>query len=158
MIRSVKYYKNSNIFIAGIALHNRTFDRYYFNDLLNSWDEINGIYTYKSTDGRIGEEGCFERNKKHGVWSSYYDDGKYWFIINYRRGKKHGIFINWDDLGVKRTEGFWKNDKKSGLWIYRDESGHKYLEEVYQCGKVINSTNFTHDSIQSYDTSELEND
>jgi uncharacterized protein len=94
------------------------------------------------TDGTIQSEGEFLQNKKHGKWTSWYDNGQKWMEENYSKDLKDGDFIVWYKSGIKNYEGSFSNGKPDGTWIFYDETGNKISKSKYEKGKKIKETRY----------------
>jgi antitoxin component YwqK of YwqJK toxin-antitoxin module len=74
-------------------------------------------------------EGTFQDNKRNGIWTYWYENGKMWSQGNYVNGKSTGKRTTFFENGKVRYEGFYKEDMRVGKWRFFDENG-RLLQEV----------------------------
>ncbi len=75
-------------------------------------------------NGKTQIEGGYDKlGKRHGTWTSYYEDGAVWSYGKYKNGIQEGENKVYYPNGQVRYGGKWKNDKQMGDWVFYDESG-----------------------------------
>ena len=80
-------------------------------------------------NGTLSIEGQFDENKlRHGLWTSYYENGIKWSEMYYIHGKKHGHSLAFYPNGKPRYIGEYQNDKKYGEWTFYNDKGEKINE------------------------------
>lgn len=82
-------------------------------------------------NGQLRIEGQLKQGRRHGKWTSYYEDGKLWSEGMYHEGLDDGIRNVWHANGQKYYEGMFTKGKKTGLWRFYDESGALVKQEEY---------------------------
>ena len=61
-----------------------------------------------SKEGEVSYKGDFKKGKPHGLWTTYFPDGKPRWEGYKKEGVNHGSFTMWYDNGKKRIKGFMK--------------------------------------------------
>lgn len=80
--------------------------------------------------GKLRMAGKFNDNeKRHGLWSSFFEDGTVWSTCEYENGEKHGENKSYYPDGKLRFEGSWSNGVRIGSWITYDEEGKVINQE-----------------------------
>lgn len=95
------------------------FSYYAFIDIFNEWHGTE--FSVKKTDRFLSEQGKFDNGNRHGIWLTFYPDGKVMSIINYINGYKHGEFSLFDKDGNTLIFGNYKLDVKENVWNYYKE-------------------------------------
>lgn len=76
----------------------------------------------KYASGQIKIEGTLVNEKRHGLWKSYYPDGKKWSETTFVDGVKTGPTTTYYENGMMRYNGQYENDEKVGIWnLYNTE-------------------------------------
>ncbi len=73
--------------------------------------------------GQIKLIGNYKRNKKHGQWLYYFENGskssESWFFNGLLDGRSTSFYKN----GKLRTSGYYQKGKRIRIWAYFDEEG-----------------------------------
>lgn len=86
-------------------------------------------YDYPPTEklfyktGELLANGKIVNGKRHGLWSSWFQDGKIQSELNFKNGLKDGINRVWYQNGQERIIGQYKNDQEIGMWYFLGEKG-----------------------------------
>jgi antitoxin component YwqK of YwqJK toxin-antitoxin module len=115
-----------------------------------------GKWTFWYENGKVKEEGEFEKGKKSGEWTIYDCEGKRivkgtynndaktgkWIFFNsegnvceeleYKDNLKNGIYRAFYDSGKKKEEGIFSDDKQAGLWQRWFETGPLEASSEYK--------------------------
>ena len=159
--------------------------------ILSAEDNVSGSYIEKSIDGlqfskksegtdtdstvgfsKEGEltyKGNLKRGQPHGLWTTYFSDGKPLWEGYKREGVNHGTFTMWYENGRKRIEGSYENGLKHGRSIAWHQNGVKWQQKSYHLGnpvgkwktwdkKGILTSEVSHGEISERNTSSLIND
>jgi antitoxin component YwqK of YwqJK toxin-antitoxin module len=68
-------------------------------------------------------EGYYAGGEKDGRWSSWYESGGVWSVVNYRQGKMDGAQTVYHNNGEKYFEGNFKAGIRKGTWKFWNEKG-----------------------------------
>lgn len=83
-------------------------------------------------DGNMLKEGPLSiREKRDGLWKSYYRDGVVWSEGEYVDGIREGKTVTYFANGNKYYEGQFVRAQKSGLWKFYNEQGEFVNETIY---------------------------
>lgn len=97
---------------------NKDMEGYFVNDLQDGeW-----IY-YRQDNGKVGNNGKFEKGEKTGHWDWFYADGSKWKEGNYEHNKKVGTWTFYYENGQKEHEGNFENNLEQGEFIQWFENG-----------------------------------
>jgi antitoxin component YwqK of YwqJK toxin-antitoxin module len=80
--------------------------------------------TWYYDNGNVAEEGFFLNGKKHGIWTSFNEDGK------------------------KAISASWINDKKDGSSYVMYDSGKVKYHIVYSDNKKVSATEFDENGVE----------
>ena len=88
------------------------------NQLVDNIRDGDFSYYYESSDGRIGlkTSGAYANDRRHGLWTFYYDNGKVAFTVIYDQGILNGPAIGYDDQGRVHAKGSFIQGRSSELW------------------------------------------
>ncbi|HML84808.1 MAG TPA: hypothetical protein PKE52_06575, partial [Bacteroidales bacterium] len=75
-------------------------------------DKKQGRWMFYDAAGALVREQSFNADLPHGLFTTYYPDGKMQNRGNYAYGQQHGIFTYWNSTGVKAMEVEFVNGKK----------------------------------------------
>ena len=82
-------------------------------------------------------------NQMHGVWLSFYENGKLSSVKTYKHGIKHGLFKEYFDSGELKSIGKYKKDKPIGNHILYSKSGPLSIMKYRRRGEVkVKSYNY----------------
>jgi hypothetical protein len=74
---------------------------------------------------------------RHGRWTRWFDaSGKPWQEQEYRQGKRHGVATSWYENGKTAESGEYTDDEKSGHWTRFRDDGSKSEEGDYRARAV----------------------
>ena len=77
----------------------------------------NWKFYYKN--GKLEQEGKYlSKERPHGLWKWYYEDGSKWREENFERGVEEGLLIEWNDSQKVVTKGEFIEGLKEGKWYY----------------------------------------
>lgn len=112
------------------------------NDSTNQTDDNNRkqghwIFTNKTrslpgykTD-QIVEDGYYENNRKVGVWTFYFNNGKIKHKLTYLNNQPNGPAVFYYKSGKIREKGNWKNNRWVGSYTMYHPDGHLKNEFTY---------------------------
>jgi len=60
-------------------------------------------------NGQLAQEGYLKKNKLHGKWVKYSEEGNLLCVAKYNRGKRNGTWLFWDNKDLTEVE--FKNNK-----------------------------------------------
>ena len=84
-------------------------------------------------------EGLWDQDKRSGLWSTYYENGKKKSDQEYADDKPDGVYQEWYENGIKKVEGAFKQGKKTGTWSYYEEEEQQLTKtETYANGVLMN--------------------
>ena len=91
----------------------------YYSDQyhVGTWNHqgMNGKCTeYWTVSKKIKSVGVWKDDKKNGLFSIYYPNGKLEFRGRFEDDKKHGKGIEYNPDGTVRTKGYWKEGNYIG--------------------------------------------
>lgn len=74
-----------------------------------------------------------EKNRwiRHGLFCSYYPNGRIASEGNYLDGKENGVWKDFHENSQIAAEGTYTNGEKIGVWKYWDSNGKLEIEENY---------------------------
>ena len=76
-----------------------------------------GNYEKKYKNNLIEIAGQYSDGVKVGLWTEYYENGNYKFLVKFINGEKDGVAIYWDENGRKTKEESYKNDRLDGATV-----------------------------------------
>jgi len=77
------------------------------------------------------------KGQRHGVWQTYFNNGKLEYKGNYVNGSQHGLCEHYYDNGQLQSKGNYVNGQPHGYWeIYHN--GGVYYIGYYNMGKRVN--------------------
>jgi antitoxin component YwqK of YwqJK toxin-antitoxin module len=86
--------------------------------IVEAYNDNSGIAQVTIKDGTILEErGNYWKNKRHGIWTTFFSDGNVKSITGYLNGKKYGTFVEFTDRGYLSKKGSYARDLLSGEMI-----------------------------------------
>lgn len=74
-------------------------------------------------NGQLKMEGPMVNGKRHGVWTSWYENGLKWSETTFSHGIKSGRTITYYDNGMMRYNGEYDNDERVGVWNFYNQEG-----------------------------------
>ena len=87
-----------------------------------------------SKQGHVSYKGDFKNDKPHGLWTTFFQDGKPRWQGNKKEGLNHGKYTMWYENGRKRMEGSYENGKKHGRSVSWHPNGAKWQHKFYHLG------------------------
>ena len=92
--------------------------------------------------GELLMEGSLQANQRHGVWKSYFKNGKIQSLNNFFEGLNHGDYILYKENGGVLIEGEYDMSKQTGQWNSYDQEGNLINTKYYdQEGTLIEEIN-----------------
>ena len=88
-----------------------------------------------SKQGHLSYQGDFKDEKPHGLWTTFFPDGKPRWQGNKKEGLNHGKFTMWYENGRKRMEGIYDNGQKHGRSMSWHPNGTKWQHKFYHLGQ-----------------------
>ena len=88
-----------------------------------------------SNKGHLSYKGEFKNDKPHGLWTTFFPDGKPRWQGYKKEGINHGRYTLWYDNGRKRMEGTYENGKKQGLSTSWHPNGAKWQHQLHVAGQ-----------------------
>jgi antitoxin component YwqK of YwqJK toxin-antitoxin module len=76
-----------------------------------------------------------DRRWKHGMATTWHDNGQKKSEGEYRKDQRHGKWTWWHASGKKKEEGEYKDGELNGKWTLWHDNGFKELEGEYKDGK-----------------------
>lgn len=76
-------------------------------------------------------EGEYKNGKRHGKWTSWFDNGNIWSEGSFKDGLDDGKRTVYHQNGKKFFEGNYTSGKKTGIWKFYDDKGNFTKEENY---------------------------
>ena len=115
------------------------------NKVIIEFDVVDGFkdgeYMILTLDGNYAVEGFMKKNKNHGEWKYYYDNGELEctgsFLNDLPSGKWKWFYIS----GELKCEGNFINGKEEGMWMQYDKDGSLNHFVNYRAGEVITYIN-----------------
>lgn len=99
--------------------------------------EAHGAYREFHPNGQVFIEGQFERGRREGDWSFWYENGTLNRKCSYRNGQPDGSWDVFRDVGTLKAKRSFKNGLRDGEWLTYDDTGKQVLsEEHYADGKA----------------------
>ena len=99
-------------------------------------NKTKGLPGYK--DEQIVEEGDFENNRKVGIWTFYFNNGKIKHTLTYFNNKPNGSATFYYKNGNIREKGNWKNNRWVGNYEMYYSNGNLKNEFKYNIQGVKN--------------------
>jgi antitoxin component YwqK of YwqJK toxin-antitoxin module len=122
-----RYYEGNNLFTGTFTQYDQDGNIIAILELKKG--RLHGTSKYY-TNNILVENREFKHNLKNGLWEKFNGDMKT-AEARYHRDRKHGKWLIWDDNGLLRFEMFYKNGKKTGTWRMWDENGILQSEKKY---------------------------
>lgn len=88
--------------------------------------EADTVFIYQKVyyqDGTLQLEGALRKDRRNGLWISYYQDGSKWSETTFADGVIQGETRSWFTNGNLRYEGSYDKGKRSGDWKLYDSTG-----------------------------------
>lgn len=86
-------------------------------------ERVSTEYRERYDSGQLKIEGTLVNEKRHGLWKSYYPDGKKWSETTFVDGVKTGPTTTFFENGMMRYTGHYENDQKVGVWNLYNPDG-----------------------------------
>ena len=90
-----------------------------------------------SREGEITYKGDLKNGQPHGLWTTFFPDGKPRWQGYKKNGVNHGSFTMWYENGKKRIEGSYENGLKKGRSISWHPNGAKWQQKSYESGNPV---------------------
>ena len=92
---------------------------------------VEGMNEIKYPNGQLQMKGEILQGKRHGAWTSYYENGLKWSEDTYNLGARDGKCVSFYDNGQVRYIGYYTNNVKSSKWDFYDEQGNLTKSENF---------------------------
>jgi antitoxin component YwqK of YwqJK toxin-antitoxin module len=90
-------------------------------------------------DGRSRIKGNMRNGKRHGMWTSFFPDGRPQSFTGYVDGVEHGTKVVYHPSGATYYTGDYVKGQQVGIWRFFDEQGKPSRTITYDStGTVIN--------------------
>lgn len=100
---------------------------------------VNGPEKVYDAQGRLQMEGQMKDGQRHGIWISYFPDGRVRSRSDYQLGRLQGVSTVFRPNGAMYYTGQYRNGKEVGTWRFYDEQGELARTVEYdKNGAVIN--------------------
>jgi len=73
--------------------------------------------------GDLKMMGTTVNGERHGIWTSYFEDGGIWSKSEYNNGVLNGVSIVYHRNGTTYYSGTYAQGEKIGIWSYYLENG-----------------------------------
>jgi len=90
-----------------------------------------GMNEIKYPSGQLKMKGEIVQGERHGLWTSYYENGLKWSEDSYNLGARDGKCVSFYGNGQVRYIGYYTNNVKSGKWDFFDEQGNLTKSENF---------------------------
>jgi antitoxin component YwqK of YwqJK toxin-antitoxin module len=97
-------------------------------------DEVEASVGF-SQQGHLSYKGDFKDDKPHGLWTTFFPDGKPRWRGHKKEGLNHGQYTMWYENGRKRMEGTYENGQKHGRSMSWHPNGVKWQYKFHQFGE-----------------------
>lgn len=106
----------------------------------------NGEGTYKAVhpNGKTRFEVPYVKGEFHGVYKSYFFDGKLSTTKTYKLGLLEGAYEDYHYNGKLNVKGTYKGGERAGKWTYFNEDGKIWKDETYVDGELNGVVNIYH--------------
>lgn len=115
------------------------------NNIIVEFNVVDGFkqgeYIILTMDGNCAVTGYMHKNKNHGNWKYYYENGQLECSGNFDNDKPIGKWTWFYENGYKKCEGVFINGKEEGRWLKYDDTGSPCLLMNYSLGDVISFVN-----------------
>lgn len=99
--------------------------------------EAHGAYREFHPNGQVFIEGQFERGRREGEWSFWFENGQLNRKCSYSNGQPNGSWDVFRADGTLKAKRSFKNGLRDGTWLTYDDAGKQVLnEEQYAQGKA----------------------
>ncbi|MDO9511266.1 MAG: hypothetical protein Q7J34_05885 [Bacteroidales bacterium] len=76
-------------------------------------------------------EGSYQNEKRHGLWTAWFDNGEIWSKGSYHEGIEHGHKVLYHPSGARFYEGDYDMGKQVGMWRFFDKEDSLIKEIDY---------------------------
>lgn len=83
-------------------------------------------------NGQLKMKGEVLQGKRHGIWTTWYENGMKWSENEYNLGALDGKTVSYYKNGQVHYIGYYRGDKKNGKWTFFDEQGTMTKEEEFK--------------------------
>ncbi len=93
-----------------------------------------GQWIWTEPDGRVLNEGSFERGVPDGLWREWHANGQLAAEMTFDLGDLDGVATEWYENGASRQQGGFDHGERAGLWSSWYESGQLRARGAYDRG------------------------
>ncbi len=96
---------------------------------------IDGPYVIYYPNNDLKAKGEYSKGRKHGVWKTWYENGKLSEQLNWKNGQLQGESSLFDSTGALISSGYYSRGLKHGIFTYYQD-GMVIQTERYQYGRL----------------------
>lgn len=112
-----------------------------YNKIILEFNVVDGLkqgeFVMLTKEGNFAVQGYMNKNKNHGSWKYFYDNGRLECTGNFDNDRPTGKWTWYNESGTKKCEGIYINGKEEGRWLKYDEVGSPSLLINYSMGEII---------------------
>ena len=112
-----------------------------YNTIILEFNVVDGLkqgeFVMLTKEGNFAVKGYMNKNKNHGSWKYFYDNGQLECMGDFDNDKPIGNWTWFYEHGSKKCEGIFVNGKEEGRWLKYDELGSPNLLINYSMGEII---------------------
>lgn len=82
-----------------------------------------GLSSKYYRNGRVAEEIFYIDDRKNGEWNRYYENGQPWLKAFHKDNMLNGKYEAWHENGKLQVSGEYRNDRRNGHWQFFDANG-----------------------------------
>lgn len=112
-----------------------------YNKIILQFNVVDGLkqgeFVMLTKEGNFAVKGYMNKNKNHGSWKYFYDNGRLECAGNFNNDRPIGKWTWFYENGSKKCEGIFVNGKEEGRWVQFDDAGSPSLLINYSMGERI---------------------
>jgi hypothetical protein len=98
--------------------------------------EKQGWFTYYFADGKRAASGQYHRDKRIGIWRTWYPEGRVRDSIEFEKGKPSGTYYSYFQTGRLSAIGKFKDGLEDSTWTWYHSNGKVASSEEYKKGEL----------------------
>ena len=98
---------------------------------------LTGDYFEWFDDGKAKETGVYDKDRKVGTWTFYYENGSKFEEVNFKKGLQEGSKTSWYNFGGVWTKGQFSGGKMDGKWKTYDKKGKLASTVIYKKAQLV---------------------